>query len=326
MAQFSSNKKAPNKQVVTGGKARTVQAKPEVNQPGDRYEQEADAMAKKVIAAENDPKKGAVAPSTGLIGKSFQSPAKNDHSSVSDSFITRLDNTAGGSRLPETTREKMEQVFGADFSGVRIFADENAAALSRTIQARAFTYNDKIVFNRGTYSTDTPEGRKLLAHELTHVLQQRNGLHLIQRDDLVLPPIETFRQIWSQFEEAQQGFRTAEALQLALRLAGMYMDLDDTDQHGLELALYLMNNGHMTEGLQVLQNCEGFFWIRYVSLHPSPHRWLESYYIGQLRDQGVQAARRQDWTTAFRILGLIVLYDQIELSFANSQKIGRAHV
>jgi hypothetical protein len=336
MGQFSSHNKVGNKQVVTAGKAKNIQAKLEVNQPGDQYEQEADAMAEKVIAAENDLKKTAT-PTTGLIGKSFQPSADkaapgghnqrimrkgetgNYDLPVSDSFVTGLNSVTGGSPLPDSTRETMEQLFGADFSDVRIFADEQAADLSKSIQARAFTYNNKILFNKGAYSTDTPEGKKLLAHELTHVLQQRNGLHLIQRDELILPPIETSRQVWTQFEEAQRNFRRDEALRLAVRLAGMHIDLDDLNRFGLELSVYLMRNGRMTEGLQVLQRCEDFFWIRYVSIHPSPHEFMESYYIDQVREEGVQAARRQDWPTAFSILGIIVLYDQMELSFENSR-------
>ncbi|MBO9564973.1 MAG: DUF4157 domain-containing protein [Niastella sp.] len=336
MGQFSSHNKVGNKQVVHAGKGAPIQAKLEVNQPGDQYEQEADAMAEKVMAAENDLKKTAV-PTTGLIGKSFQpstdktaagshgprimrkGETDNNHLSVSNSFVTALDSVSGGSPLPDSTRATMEQLFGADFSGVRIFADEQAADLSKSIQARAFTYNNKILFNKGAYSTDTPEGKRLLAHELTHVLQQRNGLHLIQRDELVLPPIETSRQVWAQFEEAQRNFRRDEALRLAVRLAGMHIDLDDLNRFGLELSVYLMRNGRMTEGLQVLQRCEDFFWIRYVSIHPSPHEFMESYYIDQVREEGVQAARRQDWPTAFSILGIVVLYDQMELSFENSR-------
>jgi hypothetical protein len=321
MGLFSSNKKTAGKQVVTDGKAGKVQAKPAVNQPGDRYEQEADAMAEKVVAAENDHQKATAVPATGLIGKHVMRKAEgsNGHAPLSDSFMTGLDTITGGSPLPESTKQTMEQAFGADFSDVRIFSNEKAAALSKSIQAKAFTYQNKIFFNKGQFTTDTIEGRKLLAHELTHVLQQKSGLQLIQRDDLVLPPVITFRQVWAQFEQARWHFHTTEALELAVQLAGMHMEMNDVNEFGLELAVFLMQNGHMTEGLQVLQNCEGFYWVRYASLRPSPHQFMESYYVDQLREQGIQAIQRQDFTTAFQILGFIVLYDQMEVSFANSR-------
>lgn len=321
MGKLSSNIKAADKKGVINGKAGKIQAKPEVNQPGDRYEQEADAMAEKVIAAENDHKNGIAIPTTGLIGKQVMRKVEtsNDHTSVSDSFMSGLHTITGGIPLPETTKQTMEQAFGADFSGVRIFANEQAAALSKSIQAKAFTFQNSIFFNKGQYTTDTVEGRRLLAHELTHVLQQQNGLQLIQRDDVVLPPIVTFRQVWSQFEQAQRDFHQDEALALAVQLAGMPMELNDADEFGLELAAFLMQHSRMTEALQVLQHCEGFLWVRYVSLHPSPHRFLESHYIDQIRQEGIDAIQRQDFTTAFRLLAFVVLYDQMEVSFVNAR-------
>ena len=74
----------------------------------------------------------------------------------------------------------MESAFGADFSGVRIHAGSAAAGLSRDIQAHAFTHGSDIYFNHGQYDPHTDGGRRLLAHELTHVVQQR-GASSIQR-------------------------------------------------------------------------------------------------------------------------------------------------
>jgi len=69
----------------------------------------------------------------------------------------------------------METRFGADFSQVQIHADQHAAALSRSLSARAFTYGPHIYFGAGEYQPDTHEGKRVLAHELTHVLQQGAG-------------------------------------------------------------------------------------------------------------------------------------------------------
>jgi hypothetical protein len=68
----------------------------------------------------------------------------------------------------------MEQVFGTDFSGVKIHHDGESDALNRSLQARAFTVGNDVFFSQGAYNPTSSNGQKLLAHELTHVVQQ-NG-------------------------------------------------------------------------------------------------------------------------------------------------------
>ena len=70
----------------------------------------------------------------------------------------------------------MEQSFGADFSNVNIHRDSDANQLSSAINAQAFAYGNDVYFNQGKFNPDTKEGKHLLAHELTHVLQQQNSL------------------------------------------------------------------------------------------------------------------------------------------------------
>lgn len=78
----------------------------------------------------------------------------------------------GGSVLPAPTRAHMESAFGADFSRVRIHTDRDAAEMNAGISARAFTHGSDIYFNNGQYAPENGEGKRLLAHELTHVVQQ----------------------------------------------------------------------------------------------------------------------------------------------------------
>jgi hypothetical protein len=66
----------------------------------------------------------------------------------------------------------MESAFGADFGGVRVHTDAQADGLNRLLNARAFTTGHDIFFRRGEYSPGSSTGRELLAHELTHVVQQ----------------------------------------------------------------------------------------------------------------------------------------------------------
>jgi len=81
----------------------------------------------------------------------------------------------GGQPLPESVKSYFEPRFGADFSHVRIRADSKAAETAKSINARAFTTGKNVVFGAGQYSPDTSYGRNLLAHELTHVIQQNKS-------------------------------------------------------------------------------------------------------------------------------------------------------
>ena len=78
----------------------------------------------------------------------------------------------GGKLLPEETRSFFESRFRFDFSQVRIHDDVDAAQAARAVEARAYTVGHNIVFGGGEYSPATERGRQLLAHELTHVVQQ----------------------------------------------------------------------------------------------------------------------------------------------------------
>src|SRR5262245_30578093 len=80
-----------------------------------------------------------------------------------------------GRPLDPTTRSFFEDRFGADFGGVRVHDDAHAAASARDLQARAYTTHEDVVFGAGEYAPGTLAGRNLLAHELTHVVQQRGG-------------------------------------------------------------------------------------------------------------------------------------------------------
>jgi hypothetical protein len=81
-----------------------------------------------------------------------------------------------GDRLDRGVRDFMESRFGEDFGGVRIHTDGAAAASARDVHAQAYTVGRHVVFGAGRYAPATAAGQRLIAHELTHVVQQRNGL------------------------------------------------------------------------------------------------------------------------------------------------------
>ncbi len=180
-----------------------IQAKLVIGEPGDKYEQEADRMAEQVMTMAKNP---AAAPPPNEENNPGMLQAKPLHISSIQRKCTScekeeerlqaksngdLNATANlqaqlqvskgcGFSLPESTNQSMSQVFGRDFSDVRIHTDSDAVQMNQSLNARAFTHGNNIYFNKGQYNPDTSAGTKLLAHELTHTVQQTNH-DLIQR-------------------------------------------------------------------------------------------------------------------------------------------------
>lgn len=94
----------------------------------------------------------------------------------------------GGNPLPKNTRSEMERGFGVDFSGVRTHTGFSAINMSKNLGAQAFTHGSDIYFNSGKFETQSQSGKKLLAHELTHVVQQRAQKPGIQRQNAATAP------------------------------------------------------------------------------------------------------------------------------------------
>ncbi len=103
---------------------------------------------------------------------------------ISPSIENRINSSRGGGlALPESSRAFFEPRFGADFSGVKVHTDSNAAHLSRSINAKAFTIGRDVFFGAGQYDPESSHGKRLMAHELTHVVQQ-NGSNVKASDQV----------------------------------------------------------------------------------------------------------------------------------------------
>ena len=99
--------------------------------------------------------------------------AETGSTPVSDTAATQIQSSRGGGNpLPPPTRSFMESRFGTDFAPVRVHADDGAARLSEELHAQAFTVGKDIYFNKDKFAPDSAEGQHLLAHELTHTVQQ----------------------------------------------------------------------------------------------------------------------------------------------------------
>ncbi|WP_414577350.1 DUF4157 domain-containing protein [Anabaena sp. CCY 9402-a] len=181
-----------------------IQMKLTIGQPGDKYEQEADRVAAGVVQRINSPQISQIqrldAPEEEdkLQMKPFAGTIQRQEQSEEDKLqmkpiVQRLSVAGGmaatpdleksiqgmkgnGQPLAENIRQPMEQVFGTDFSRVKIHSDSKSDHLNQSIQAKAFTTGQDIFFRQGEYAPGTRGGQELIAHELTHVVQQRGGV------------------------------------------------------------------------------------------------------------------------------------------------------
>jgi hypothetical protein len=106
----------------------------------------------------------------------FLQTKTNDDEYADDAVSSKIQSTKGGGQaMPESTKSFMQSRFGADFSDVRIHTGDYAAKLSNQLNAQAFTVGNDIYFNSGKFAPSTSHGKKLIAHELTHTIQQNNN-------------------------------------------------------------------------------------------------------------------------------------------------------
>jgi hypothetical protein len=151
--------------------APVIQTKLVLGPADDRYEREADRVARQVASGAGGPALDAASRTPAI-----QSLANAQGGAVDADVQQAIQQARGGGQpLPEHVRGSMEQALGANFGGVRLHTDAQSDQLNRSLQARAFTTGQDIFLRRGEYSPGSSGGRELLAHELTHVVQQQAG-------------------------------------------------------------------------------------------------------------------------------------------------------
>ncbi|MBE0525083.1 MAG: DUF4157 domain-containing protein [Methanosarcinales archaeon] len=171
-----------------------IQAKLVFGQPGDKYEQEADRVADAVMrmpvpqtVSRKDLDIQRVCQGCEEEGLRRQPEEEEEellqtkeisgqNAETTPDFESRINSIRGGGKsLSKSSRAFFEPRFGADFSGVRVHTDGQAASTAKSVNAKAFTVGHDVVFGAGQYMPDNVSGQKLLAHELTHVIQQNGG-------------------------------------------------------------------------------------------------------------------------------------------------------
>ena len=144
-----------------------------VSSPHDAAEHEATQVARRIVSLPPAPVSNSSARFAGLVPTSAQRAPAPASAPAARSTSTPVPGLPGsGQPLPRPVRDFMEPRFGADFSAVRIHTGPQAAQASRQLNAAAFTVGNQIVFGRDAYQPDSGAGRELIAHELTHTIQQ----------------------------------------------------------------------------------------------------------------------------------------------------------
>ena len=198
-------------------KSSGIQPKLKIGNPGDKYEKEADAVADQVMRMPDNKtlkikpdfntaqinmkctecqeeeeiqmqpiENMAVEPLSQTIEEEDQIQLKTAVTAKKTSVIDlnqNLNNTKGrGKALSAEISEMYGNSIGADFTNVNIHTDSNAVQMNKQLGARAFTHGKDIYFNQNQFNPQSQQGAHLLAHELTHTVQQSRGSEMIQRN------------------------------------------------------------------------------------------------------------------------------------------------
>ena len=250
-------------------KGHFFQPKLTINQPNDVYEQQADHMADKVMRmpsslintdsffkplttaiqrkcheCEEDDKK---------LHRKESSAGKVQGDGQLDSYVGSLNSS--GQSMPASSRQFFEPRFGHSFSDVRVHTDAAAVQSAQSINALAYTAGNHIVFNQGQYSPETTSGQKLMAHELTHVVQQGGGKpDSVQRAPANPPPVthevsqaetETISNAPAQYNDWNKTFNWDSKFQVSYNLSSkrvtivsrLYSTATDAEKAGWKNAI-----------------------------------------------------------------------------------------
>ena len=161
-----------------GDQDSSVQAKEEEDQPVQKKEEESDSEVQTKEEEEQSVQRMEDGEDTDTVQKQEEEIQKKSAKGTTKPqagkhFQKKLKHSkTGGNELAPDTRQQMEAAFGTDLGKVRIHTDQNAVEMNRNIQAKAFTHRNHIYFNSGNYDPQSRKGKHLLAHELTHTIQQ----------------------------------------------------------------------------------------------------------------------------------------------------------
>jgi len=268
---------------------KTIQPKLSVNTPGDKYEQEADAMADKVIQTTGnnsiqrkcsdceEEEKIQRKPLSTNITPLVQTRQATNTPAVTPSLNNHIETSRGcGKAMDSHTRSFMSNGFGVDFSHVKIHADHEAASMNKELNAKAFTVGNDIYFNEGEYQPGSSKGKHLLAHELTHVIQQRSMDKRVQRTPCITDPA------------------------ICANNDGNPGVFDDNEHSGLIIGDAIMDEDNGTTGGQSRRAVNLETIARQHGLYP--RAWVHGFFVNQMLSQDIGAETMRcsnyEWETA----------------------------
>lgn len=198
----------------------TIQSKLAINTSGDIFEQEADRVSEQVMRMP-EPQRPRVCACGGACPHCRSEQAGHQPVQTTPVGQNASDRTttppvvseilsSPGQPLDSATRQFMESRFGRNFSQVRVHTGPRADDAARAVEARAFAVNRNIVFGAGQYDPHGTEGRRLLAHELTHVIQQQRAAGDEVAHGTAAPVYQRASALSVQLQKANPAEKTAE--------------------------------------------------------------------------------------------------------------------
>jgi hypothetical protein len=235
-----------------------LQPKLAISQPGDPYEQEADRVADQVMrmpelavqrqcaaCAAGGPMCSACEGEAISVSRKAQGAIGSDAPSLVHSVLRST-----GQPLGASARALFEPRFGQDLGHVRVHTDREAQQSARDVSALAYTVGPHVVFDAGRYAPGTPDGQRLLAHELTHVLQEEKGdIGYLQRQ-----ASPTFSDGCEDWEEAMITSHLSDArrwIDVAEPLVTAYAKGRGTSAERAAVEAALRDNFHTTDPIHV---------------------------------------------------------------------------
>lgn len=287
-----------------------LQAKVRIGASNDPLEAEADRVAAQVLAA---PAQTGALDSTPRIQR-FTTQTSGQEGAAVPASVEHAVSTPG-TPLDHGLRQDMEQRFGHDFSKVRVHADALAQRSAQDVNAKAYAAGSHVVFAAGHYAPETREGRRLLAHELTHVVQQSGrsqpaGGAPLQRDKAgtgttppkIVPPVEPNTAQKKMIEDARRaaairtqtamfratGIEGLEWFQQAKRLAQIKFDWPDPNMDQIGEILRGMGGGLVSVDIKVAGAGDPECGTRsgYVRGHQPPIVLCPGFFADPKNDEG----------------------------------------
>ncbi len=229
---------------------KTVQPKLKIGQSGDKYEQEADAVADRVMRmsqCETIRMQPIEEEEEMMQTKLRMQPLEEEEELLqmksgdkgnfkSFEIEQQVNSTKGnGKPLSGSIKEVMRPFFQSEFSQVRLHTDPKSQDMNQRLHSKAFTHGSDIYFNKGQYNPQSNSGKQLLAHELTHVVQQKEGLQSknIQREVQLRPPGRGEASAFDRVDEFIQRLNAVASAGATYRLDGQVLRMDISDEAAL---------------------------------------------------------------------------------------------